>query len=442
MPHRAHAPLRPFLALLLGLAACSLAWAEPFTYQGELRHQGQPADGLFDFRITPYDLPEDGSARAAAVELVAIPVQSGRFTVDPDFGPGVFLGEEVWLLIEVRPSGEADFTPLQPRQRVSRTPYAQHAERSRIGGGWLNAGPVSGTFNRVSVGTHGYRSAQLLVLGNSGLSSPHIELLENEHDYARLSLSSVGPAGSEHFGFWTLAARTDPTALGGPATDRINFYNSRSGDVMSLLGDGRLGVGVFTPSEALDVDGGLRLRALQDSGASTLRPLAVDTSGRVVADAAARTKLVAFTEFRPRVSTVTTIVFNNSVMVSTPGATDQLYASVDLPHGARITGARVWLVDASSEVEIVTVLWRVPLGSNDQNGVATAISSGSNAAVLPVEATLVAGSAVVDNSAYLYYLQAYAAEVTYTGDGGRIIAIRDWRGSATRIRAVAIDYMP
>jgi hypothetical protein len=97
----------------------------------------------------------------------------------------------------------------------------------------------------------------MIVNANSGITSPQLELRETELDYARLNFSTVGTPEGEpaHFGFWSIAARTRPASEGGPAADQSNFFNNRSGDAMTLYGNGWMGLGpaAFTPDAPLMV---------------------------------------------------------------------------------------------------------------------------------------------------------------------------------------------
>jgi hypothetical protein len=384
MPRPSLLPPGLLLAFLLGLAVAGPTLAEPFTYQGELRHQGRPADGLFDFRVTPFDLPEGGIAQAAPMQLDAVPVGSGRFTLALDFGSVLFDGRELHLAIEVRVAGTPEFAALLPRQPVTPTPYALFARNALPASGsvgsaaidpsqvqrriassctsgqamagvaqdgtptcvatgeddwyrWPDGSAVTAR-RKVSIGTDGTRGAQLLVMGNSGVATPQVELVEQDYDYARFTMGNTGPTGTSHFGTWTLAARTYTGADGGPGTDRINFFNNRSGDVMSLLGNGRLGIGVFTPAAALDVNGNARIRGLSGSGT---RSLSVNAAGELVTGSTAVLSVQA-AEWVANQSNIAISRLARVTPLGSPGSTLALVAPVKLPHGAVVTGWRLW----------------------------------------------------------------------------------------------------
>lgn len=96
-----------------------------FTYQGYLEDGGGPADGLYDFEFKLYDAAAAGAQVGSTINLDNVVVSDGLFTVELDFGSGVFGGGARWLAIGVRPgaSGGA-FTPLTPRQELTPAPYA------------------------------------------------------------------------------------------------------------------------------------------------------------------------------------------------------------------------------------------------------------------------------------------------------------------------------
>jgi len=111
-----------------------------FTYQGALMDTNQPADGLYDLQFRLYDHPDPniGWQWGDAVTIDSLDVIEGYFTVMLDFNDGVFTGDPRWLELGVR-AGDLDdpneYTILLPRQRLTPTPYAIHAETaSRIVG--------------------------------------------------------------------------------------------------------------------------------------------------------------------------------------------------------------------------------------------------------------------------------------------------------------------
>ena len=96
-----------------------------FTYQGQLKQNGDPVNETCDFRFTLYDAAAGGSQVGSVVTRSGVPVSAGLFTVGLDFGTGAFTGDARWLEIAVRcPAGSGGYTSLSPRQALTAAPYA------------------------------------------------------------------------------------------------------------------------------------------------------------------------------------------------------------------------------------------------------------------------------------------------------------------------------
>lgn len=78
-------------------------------------------------------------------------------------------------------------------------------------------------------------NAKFEIFANSSLSDPHIRLHENGNDYARLNFENNN--GSN---YWSIAAYI----ASNHRNDRLNFWNGVGGDVMTITGDGEVGIGV------------------------------------------------------------------------------------------------------------------------------------------------------------------------------------------------------
>ena len=89
-----------FLLFTFSCVFCISAYAQTssFTYQGRLTDNGNPANGNYDMQFGLHNTASGGTANAGAVTLSAVPVSSGLFTVELDFGAGVFNGDARWLL--------------------------------------------------------------------------------------------------------------------------------------------------------------------------------------------------------------------------------------------------------------------------------------------------------------------------------------------------------
>jgi hypothetical protein len=97
-----------------------------FTYQGQLKDNGNPANGAYDFEFKLYDAVSGGAQVGSTATLDDVPVSNGLFTVKLDFGVGAFGGGARWLDIAVRPGVSVGaYTTLSPRQELTPAPYAQ-----------------------------------------------------------------------------------------------------------------------------------------------------------------------------------------------------------------------------------------------------------------------------------------------------------------------------
>ncbi len=133
MPGRLLSHIRPVTLIVtsllwlasIGAGGRSLAQTTSFTYQGKLSDSGAPANGVFDFQFKLFDLLAGGAQQGATLSLNDVTVTDGIFTLQLDFGPGVFPNANRFLEIAVRPGAETGaYTLLGPRQQVTSSPYA------------------------------------------------------------------------------------------------------------------------------------------------------------------------------------------------------------------------------------------------------------------------------------------------------------------------------
>ena len=165
-----------FLTILvtaLGLLAYSaqLASAEPmgtaFTYQGHLYDASYAANGSYDFAFKLYDANAGGNKVGTDVNVSDVDVIDAYFTVELDFGVGVFDGDKRWLEIGIRPGDMDDpnvYTTLDPRQEVTPTPYAIYASKAGSASGGITG---SGTNNRIAKFTSSNTIGNSVIYENS-----------------------------------------------------------------------------------------------------------------------------------------------------------------------------------------------------------------------------------------------------------------------------------
>ena len=134
---------KTILVLLAALFCVAVrAQTTTFTYQGRLTDNGNPANGIYDLRLTIYDAATNGGS-FGTITSSATSVSNGLFTVSLDFG-NQFPGANRWLEIEARTNGAGSFTTLVPRQQLTSTPYAVTAGNLS---GTVAASGLSGTYS-------------------------------------------------------------------------------------------------------------------------------------------------------------------------------------------------------------------------------------------------------------------------------------------------------
>lgn len=127
-----------------------------FTYQGQLKDGGAPADGEYDFVFRAFDADSGGSQVGVTVLVSDLQVTDGLFSLPIDFGAGVFGAEARWIDIMVRPGEGGSYTPLTPRQPVTAAPIAMFALNATGGSGhWSPSGAhiFNNNAGNVGIGT-------------------------------------------------------------------------------------------------------------------------------------------------------------------------------------------------------------------------------------------------------------------------------------------------
>lgn len=110
--------------LALALAALSTLLslsAQPFTYQGQLRENGSPANGNFHMVFKLFGSPAGNDQIGSTADFDGLAVANGLFSVALDFGASAFVGADRWMEVEV------NGTTLSPRTKIALAPYAFYA---------------------------------------------------------------------------------------------------------------------------------------------------------------------------------------------------------------------------------------------------------------------------------------------------------------------------
>jgi len=129
-PQRSIPPIRRILSaisialsLVFALAAFGVPVGTSFTYQGQLRRSGAAYNGTCNFQFSLWDAASAGTQQGTTQSINNVKAVNGLFTVVLDFGD-LFTGQARWLGTSVQCSGDGGFTPLNPRQLITATPYS------------------------------------------------------------------------------------------------------------------------------------------------------------------------------------------------------------------------------------------------------------------------------------------------------------------------------
>jgi hypothetical protein len=201
------------LTLAFGLQPSAFGQGTAFTYQGRLDYGGVPASGIYDLRFAVNDSLNGGNVRGLLTNS-AVAVSNGLFTTTLDFGLGVFNGGPRWLELAVRSNGSAAaFTPLNPRQAITATPYAIQA---------ANAGTAANASSVLGLAVNTNLSSVTLGTGNTAS--------------AAFATVSGGTANNASAAYATVSGGTDNTASGERATVGGGYFNMASGDRSVVAG--------------------------------------------------------------------------------------------------------------------------------------------------------------------------------------------------------------
>jgi hypothetical protein len=98
---------------------------------------------------------------------------------------------------------------------------------------------------QVGIGNITNPTGQVEIESNSTVPSAQLTLTEAGNDYARLSFRNNETTTK----FWTIAALTANSA----ANEKINFYHSTAGDIMTIQGQGNVGIKETNPTARLHI---------------------------------------------------------------------------------------------------------------------------------------------------------------------------------------------
>jgi hypothetical protein len=235
-------------ALLLASAGPALAVGTTFTWQGEVRDGGVPASGAYDFEFRLFAVESGGTAIGPVRSLVAQQVTAGLYTALLDFGDQ-FTGEPRWLEISIRRNGQPAYTPLLPRQPLTATPYAQHADfvadNSIVGANIVDGSVGATDLQPGAVGSNQIANGGVagIDLADGSVTAP--KLADGAVVAAKLASSAVGTVSIADQA--VTAAKLAPGAVGAAQIDTAQVQAR----LLSSCPEG-------LPLQGIDADGGAR----------------------------------------------------------------------------------------------------------------------------------------------------------------------------------------
>lgn len=244
------------------------AQSTAFTYQGELKQSGSPANGQFDLIFTLHDSLSGGAQVGAASCVDNVRVTNGRFTALVDVGQQFASVSSRYLQVQVRPdtgldcSNATGFSTLSPRQLIATTPIAAHANSAFAldapDGSPLSAVSVAND-GKVGVGTASPAAPLHVIAPNTGATPG---------EGVRIQGSLVGATNLAYASFIDGAGTAVGYVGDGSSGNNSVFVGSYLGDValvpsggqaLTATGAGNVGIGTAAPASKLDVRGDIKL---------------------------------------------------------------------------------------------------------------------------------------------------------------------------------------
>jgi hypothetical protein len=391
-------------AMTIALASAP-ALSQSFTYQGQLKDAGVPANGSFDMQFQVYPLPLGGLQIGVTDTRAAVSVVNGLFTTEVSALSGAVIGPDLYLDIAIRPTGSTGaFTPISPRTRITVAPLAQKSLSER----WTQVGTALRTDPGIT--------NVLINAASSIISDSVLTVSRNTSPSSRFAGMYVGgtDAGTQAYYGWFANGLSKAEAIVSGLTG--NFLLSVGGDSdITVTPAGLVGVGV-TPT------GPERLRVAGDS------VVVGDSKATTFSYATPRVKTLGIPPeaFRASISTNAGIFGSgggDALFDSAVGAA-VMVAPVNLPDGAVVTAFEVFYRDNSAAVDLAVSLNLRLYASSGYAQMANIATSGASASALSaIDTTIV--DATIDNATRVYMVNVFCS---------------DWAGSSTTIKGVKITY--
>jgi hypothetical protein len=246
-----------------------------FTYQGRLRSDGAPVNGVCDFEFGLWDTAAGGTQLGATQPVPFVNVTDGAFTVALNggntFGFDAFSGDARYLEIAVRcPAGAGDYTILAPRRALTAVPYALGLRPGAL----ISTSSGGTAFEVVHTGTS--RAASFTNHSTSNTAAVRVDNLGNSYGVYAVSTDGIGVLGLHDAASGTapgvegttnstasnavgVLGQVSPTSVGGhsagvrginngTSSSGIGVYGSQAGGGWGVYGTTPSGRGVYGAS--------------------------------------------------------------------------------------------------------------------------------------------------------------------------------------------------
>lgn len=101
---------------------------------------------------------------------------------------------------------------------------------------------------QIGIGNLASPTGQVEIASNSTVANPHLILTESGDDFARLTFRNTQAPAK----FWSIAGYNASST----ANERLNFYHSTTGDILTILGNGNVGIRNTNPTARLYIGQG------------------------------------------------------------------------------------------------------------------------------------------------------------------------------------------
>ena len=256
-------------------AGLSAPFQNAFNYQGRILDSGVAATGVYDLRFTLYDAASAGTQIGSDLLIEDVPVSSGLFNAQLDFGPDAFGPESRWLQMGIRPgTSTGGFIDLPMRQALIPVPQAQFAlVAGSVTDGGVTAGQIApnavttekiadGAVTAAKIGTGQVVKSLNGLRDNVTLSAGANITLQANGNQLQIEASTASHTHSAaEIGSGTL----NDARLSSNVSLLDRAAQSFTGNTYFMPSSGGVGIGTTTPGELLEVFGPEATVRIKDS---------------------------------------------------------------------------------------------------------------------------------------------------------------------------------